>query len=394
MPSAIVAGGGVSGLAAAIGLVRAGWSVSVYERAATVEPMGAALSLWPNAIAALDELGLGQTAAAVGMPISAMLLADQRGNAIIGPRPVPLGAVMITRTALQHLLVEALDSERLQLGRSILAVEQSRAGVTVELADGACASADLLVDAGGIRSVVDVALAARQATFSGYGGVLALSESVGGSLKGLAAEYWGWGERFGVFELPQQRRYWFYMRDQSATCATPTHEQVTARAAGWPSSITEAIAATSPERLVPFVIHAKRAPDRMGNGRVISIGDAAHAMEPNLGQGACQGLEDAVALMTVASLEPAAMLAAFEALRLKRVRMVVRRSAEGRHGAHGPRLMQMLARTVLRAMPASINERVIRAAQTMPDYADAARHALQSPRSPPAAFKLPEEQLE
>ncbi len=98
------------------------------------------------------------------------------------------------------------------------------------------------------------------------------------------------------------------------------------------------------------------------------IGD--DRMEPNLGQGACQALEDAAALGVVAALTPPdQMLAAFEKLRLRRVRAIVRQSAEGRPGAHESRPARALLRAVLRAMPAAVTDRVAQAVHTMPEYA-------------------------
>lgn len=93
-------------------------------------------------------------------------------------------------------------------------------------------------------------------------------------------------------------------------------------------------------------------------------------MEPNLGQGACQGLEDAAALQAiVAAVAPARVAALYERLRLKRVRMFVRESALGRLGVHGPRPVQHLMRATLRAIPMGLSEPRLRAMHTMPDYA-------------------------
>ena len=108
----------------------------------------------------------------------------------------------------------------------------------------------------------------------------------------------------------------------------------------------------------------------MGSGRLIRVGDAAHAMEPNLGQGACQAIEDAVALGAVARVCPLDdVLTSFERLRLKRVAGIVRRAAEGRHGAHGSFATQWAMRTLLRVVPARVSDGLARSIQTMPAYA-------------------------
>ena len=137
----------------------------------------------------------------------------------------------------------------------------------------------------------------------------------------------------------------------------------------WPAGISEAVAATPQESLIPFSIHAKPPPKLLRVGNMIHVGDAAHPMEPNLGQGACQALEDAAALYAAASRCKVEQIAEeYERLRLARVSMIVSRSAEGRHGAHGFRAKQLAVRTALRIIPNSVTDRVSRMVQTMPPY--------------------------
>jgi len=367
VPKAVVAGAGIAGLAAAIALHRAGWQVTIYERAAEFAPLGAALSLWPNAMAALDQLGLAQHVAAAGAPLKAMLLADWRGKPILARRDMIEPAFMVTRVRLHETLAGALDGVVLSMQAPIRSVRQDDTGVTVTFENGKDTRADLLIDAGGIRSLIAAGYTGR-GSFRGYGGVLALSDQVAGpTLDGLAAEYWGWGERFGVFELADNHRYWFYMADQTPTATAPSHDQIAERARGWPASVTAAIAATPADRLIPVSIHAKSPPKSLGHGRVISVGDAAHAMEPNLGQGACQAIEDAAMLGIIAKdHRPETILAALEASRLKRIGSIVRRAAEGKHGVHGLWLKQAAMRTLMRNIPASVSERIVRSVQTLP----------------------------
>ena len=318
-------------------------------------------------MAALTRLGVVDVVRHCGMPFTSMLVADRMERPIIPVRRVDGEAMLVTRSDLLDAIVDALPPDTLVLGRQVEQVEEDAGGSRLQFLDGRTAQADLIVDAGGLRSI---AAEPDAVSYRGYGGVVALSDPIiDEGLGGLAAEYWGWGERFGLFELTGNRRYWFYMRDQPAETGPPSHALIKVRAAQFPSAIGRAFHSTPPERLIPFSIHARAAPHTMGRGRVLRVGDAAHAMEPNLGQGACQALEDAVALGAAACTnEVEDVVSVVERLRLKRVRYIVRRAAEGRHGAHGLLAKQWAARSLLRAVPPIITDRLVRSIETMPAY--------------------------
>ena len=292
-----------------------------------------------------------------------MLLATQDGAPILS-RPLPNIALLATRTALQNALLVALGPDRLRLGCEVGDVAPGR----VTLVSGEVLACDLVVDAGGIRAPSNTG---APPSYAGYGAVLALSGRVAGlGLDGVAAEYWGSHQRFGVFELPDNRRYWFLMRTQPVTALVPDRAACAAAAEGWPLAVSEAIAATAPDALISFAVHAKPPPETLCAPGIIRVGDATHAMEPNLGQGACQGLEDAATLQAIAAtVAPGQVAVLYDRLRLKRARMFVRESALGRLGVHGPRPVQYLMRATLRAIPMALSEPRLRAMHTMPDYA-------------------------
>lgn len=367
MPSAIILGGGIAGSAAGLALVQAGWQVRIFERAVRLEAVGGALSIWPNAIAALERLMVIDAVRRRGMPFTSLLVADREGRPIIPARRVDGEALMVTRSDLLDAIVGALPADTFVLDREVDQIEEHADSALLRFSDGGTAQADLLIDGGGLRSV---GAGPDAVSYRGYGGVVALSDPVvDGGRGGLAAEYWGWGERFGLFELTGDRRYWFFMRDQPVDADPPKHDEITTRASRFPAAIGRAVRATPAERLIPFSIHARAAPRTFGRGRVVRVGDAAHAMEPNLGQGACQALEDAVALGAAACTHEVDDIAsALERLRLKRVRHIVRRAAEGRHGAHGLLAKQWAVRSLLRAVPSTVTEHMVRTIETMPSY--------------------------
>ncbi|WP_375402039.1 FAD-dependent monooxygenase [uncultured Sphingomonas sp.] len=367
-PTALVIGAGIAGLAAAAALTRAGWTVELVERAPEPRVAGAALSLWPNAMAGLRRLGAAARIEADAAPIVRMLLTTREGGALID-RAVA-DAYLPTRALLQAALRNMAGDLAVEWAREAVELVSAERG-EIGFAGGKRRSADLVVVADGVRSAIGRAITGTEETYRGYSGVVALSDAMEGDIPaGLAAEYWGRHERFGVFDLGGGRRYWFHMRTARIGEPAPTLGEIAARTAGWPAPVRDAVAATPAERLIPWPIHARSAPKRLARGRVVCVGDAGHAMEPNLGQGACQAIEDAAALGAAAiqTDDPADVPALFEAMRLPRVRQVVARAGEGGYAVHGPVVVQAAMRAALRMMPGALKKRAAAGVQTMPDY--------------------------
>ena len=368
---AIVVGGGIAGLASAIALQKSGWNVTIYERAQTIVPMGAALSLWPNAVEGLRQLEVLDSLLPQCEPITSMLVADSAGRAIIGPHPMRSLAVMVTRSNLQETLLYEATASKLVLGKKVSEIASCNRKASVSFEDGSSDDGDIVIDAAGIRSIGSDE---QQVTYRGYSGVLALSQPTENiSLRGIAAEFWGNNERFGVFPLRAGRRYWFHMLTRPEGSGVLTKREIHMRSKSFPGVVGETVEATNEADLIPFSIYAAAPPRRLGEGQVVRVGDAAHAMEPNLGQGACQGIEDAAALLALAGLPSHEIVARFEDLRLARVRTIVARAAEGKLGAHANGLVRWSMRTALRSIPNGLSTRLTRRIQTMPDYASEVR---------------------
>ncbi|MGW0996428.1 FAD-dependent monooxygenase [Streptomyces sp. NPDC002523] len=328
---ATVVGGGIGGLAAAAALHRRGWDVTVLERARSLEPVGAAISLAPNALRALDVLGVGdeirdlaawqgdgglRTPSGRWLSRSSAEAAEARfgGPLVLLPRStlvdrlaalLPAGAV---RTAADARLADPGDTHR-------------PARVTTgdeEL------EADLVVGADGINSLVrGVLFPAHPGTvYSGFTTWRVLIPVPGVAF--ASHETWGRGRIWGTHPLKDGRVYAYAAAMTPAGERAPDDEraELLRRYGDWHAPIPAVIAAARPEDVLRHDVHHIDVPlPACHFGRVALLGDAAHAMPPTLGQGGNQAVEDAVVLA-----HHSHDLAAYTAARLPRTTAITRRA--------------------------------------------------------------------
>ena len=338
----MVVGGGIGGLTAAIALRKAGFDVAVFERAARLEEVGAGLLLAANAVKALDKLGLSEALQGIGVPAAVGGILSWRGDVIFeldvsGLRKNTVADTSaVHRADLQGMLLRELGriGGAVRCGKALEGFEQDDASVRARFADGTDERGDLLVGADGLRSRVRAGLlgdgAPRYAGYTSWRGIAAPRHAlvpVGGGF-----EYWGRGQRFGFAHVGGGRIYWFATKNlpegESDGPAGPKAALLeTFR--GWHAPVEGLIQATEEDAILRTDVH-DREPlgKRWGEGRVTLLGDAAHPMTPNLGQGACQAIEDAVVLARCLREDGpvAGALRHYEGLRAGRTAAIVRRS--------------------------------------------------------------------
>ncbi len=344
MGSALVVGAGISGLASALALRQTGWDVTVLERDATPRAVGAGLVLWPNAIRALRLLGIADQVVAAATQYRTALArrpdgwvltrVDMAGVARRMGEPV----VTVLRADLHEILFAALGDVMIHAGAPVTRLGSGADDRPVVWSGDRCWDADLVVGADGlhstIRSQLDAGGEIVPADYVAWRAVVPASRALRLDCGG---ETLGVGRRFGCAPLGRHGVYW-YATVPGPLDDRPADQQLAylrAALADWHAPIPELLAATDPGNLLQHQVTElwplpRRFDHRIGTGAAVLVGDAAHAMTPNLGQGACLALEDAVTLGVVLSggTELASALARYQHLRHRRATRLTRRSRQ------------------------------------------------------------------
>lgn len=368
-----IIGGGIGGLCTAIGLQRKGFKVKVYENASVLKPVGAGIVLAANAMYALHRIGVGKDILPAGKILGSIALLGQGGRILTQAAPKNLSSKIgtdsfsIHRADLHEILQRHLVPETLELGKSCSGFQQDSEGVTISFKDGSVARADYLIAADGIHSVIRKKLLPDSLPrYAGYTCWRAVIEKgPEGFDYSNFSETWGKDGRFGIAPLTGTKVYWFAcinsgpMNPEMAKMKVADLKDVFQE---YHFPIPQLLALTKERDMIWNDIIDIKPIKQFAFDRVVLIGDAAHATTPNMGQGACQAIEDSVVLTDCLATHqnPLDAFKQFEKKRIARTTKIVNTSwSIGKIAQLNNPLLIKARNTMMRLVPPSVNEKQV-----------------------------------
>ena len=302
MKSSII-GGGIGGLSTALALQKQGIDFELYEAAQELKPVGAGIILSPNALYIFDQLGILNELEDAG------IFLHQFGIKTAQDKPLQIAStkfsqhgksyqsIGIHRGELQRILLAKLPEHKIHLGKMLRKLEPS--STTLEFEDGKTVKADFVIAADGIHSTVRQTLfpetTLRYSGQSCWRGVadITLSEA---ELENTA-EFWGIGPRFGYVPIAQNKVYWYATavqpKNQKDTTTHGSKKKLLKNFQSFTNPITRILETTPAQNIMQHDLYDITPLSKWHHKNTVLLGDAAHAMTPNMGQGAAQSIEDA-----------------------------------------------------------------------------------------------------
>lgn len=304
----VICGGGIGGLTAAIALSVQGFEVEVYESAPQLAPAGAGITLAYNAMQVMQRLGLDDALLQAGHHLRKGLVTDRAMRPLAVSqldeleREFGVASVGIPRPALHEILLSTLPSGCLHGGKTLQRASTEGSAAIAHFSDGTSAVGDLVLCADGLHSAGRAQLFPEvRPRYAGQTSWRGMFEAEAASFEShQALEAWGPGTRFGALRVSERLLYWFAVAP-SKPGLKPLHAEghkadVTRMMAPYHPTLQALVEATPGDRILRTDLWDLPSLPRWHDGRVVLLGDAAHAMTPNMGQGAAQAIEDAYCL--------------------------------------------------------------------------------------------------
>ncbi|RNI27928.1 monooxygenase [Rufibacter immobilis] len=364
-----IIGGGIAGLTTAIALQKLGIQAQVFDSAPKFEPVGAGLALAANAIHGFQRLGIQEEVIAEGNCLNGFHILEENGRLINRTDSRAISAkygldnFVIHRADLHKVLLRQLPAHSLHPNKRAVGTKPAAKGITVQFQDGEEQTFDHLLVSDGIHSAIRQQLLPQSTPrYAGYTCWRAIIDNPGLQSE-YASETWGKAGRVGWSPIKGNKIYWFTCINapqNSPQMKAMRVEDLERHFQLYHSPIPELFRHTKPEQLLWHDLYDLAPLSRFAFPNLLLLGDAGHATTPNMGQGACQAVEDAVVFMDELRKDFDFNRAAqrFEKRRMPRTHWITRQSRLlGNVAQSENNLYIQLRNFALRRLPTWVNDR-------------------------------------
>lgn len=360
-----IIGAGIGGLTTALTLKQKGLNVQLFESAAEIKPVGAGIIIANNAMQVFQKLGIQDKIEKAGNKISYMKITDTQLKEISVvdlteyENKYGVHNIAIHRGDLQKILAEQIGFDSINLSKRLSKIEKPET-FKLTFEDNTTIESKLVIGADGLKSVVRNQLfeenTLRKANQICWRGICEIDLPI--KYQNELNEAWGKGKRFGFVKISDKKVYWYALKNSKNT--NPNHVNLAELFMEFHSDILQIISATKKDQIIVSDIIDLKPIKKWQNQNVCLIGDAAHATTPNLGQGACQAIEDAYILGKLLDNGMAIenTFEVYEKLRRKKAHNIVNTSWTVGKMAHiENRIAIGLRNFAMKNMPKSANKR-------------------------------------
>lgn len=358
-----IIGAGIGGLTTAIALKQKGFSTRIFEQTEQLKPVGAGIILANNAMQVFEKLGLRKEIEANGNPISSLQITDANLNTFSKidltyfEKKYNIKNVAIHRGRLQQILLNKLKSSEIFLDQKLSAITTQKDNHQLKFANGETISSSIVLGADGLHSSVRKQLfpkhTIRNAKQICWRGIA--NYNLPQQFQHELNEAWGRSTRFGFVQIALNKVYWYALQSFTKSPLEFSLDNLEDYFLDYNDVVKEMIQATDRFQIHTAEISDLKPTDQWFLKNTCLLGDAAHATTPNLGQGACQAIEDAFVLSEcLAKHETIKAFEEFQKLRMKKVHQVVKTSwALGKIAHVKNPILVRLRNQILKLIPAS-----------------------------------------